>query len=148
MPLEFITMYLKAEDIIIIAASPSPSNLQYGVVCITETQLWIHTHTQKMVTLRSSDSCLFWGLIWQPIPKAGGLRRCHIAKCRLPRQSLPRLSAWAGPQLSLWFQLAIASHVFPGLIPLPRGSESGKGATEQKVLGIGTSGILQDGDTF
>ena len=39
MPLEFITMYLKAEYIIIIAASPSPSNLQYGVVCITETQL-------------------------------------------------------------------------------------------------------------
>lgn len=36
MPLEFINMCLKAKDIIIIAASPSPSNLQYDVVCITE----------------------------------------------------------------------------------------------------------------
>jgi hypothetical protein len=43
-----------------------------------------------------------------------------------------------GPKSSLWFQLAITSHVFPGLIPFLRGSEDGKRTTRQKVLDIGT----------
>ena len=69
MPLEFITMYLKAEDIIIIAASPSPSNLQYGVVCITETQLWIHTHTKKWWLSEALTHAYFEGLSGNPSPK-------------------------------------------------------------------------------
>ena len=69
-------MYLKAETIMIIAAPPGATNLQYSAVCITEAQLW-NTNKKKMVTLRSSDSYPFWGLNWHPIPKVGALRRCH-----------------------------------------------------------------------
>lgn len=122
----------------------------YSVLSIKEVQLWnVKVHLWINIGIgesQSSDSYSFCESSWHPFPKVRDLKEA-IGKSRLSSQLLPRFSAQARPKSSLWFQLTIASHVIPGIIPFLRSTESRKGATELSVLGIGTSYLLWDGDT-